>query len=88
MLELYDQIQEAVATVRDQWPTTPHAGLILGTGLGSLVEKIQVEASIDYDAIPHFPRSTALSHRGRLVCGCLGDLPVMAMEGRFHMYEG
>lgn len=88
MLELYDQIQEAVATVRDQWSATPHAGLILGTGLGSLVEKIQIEASIDYDAIPHFPRSTALSHRGRLVCGRLGNLPVMAMEGRFHMYEG
>lgn len=88
MLELYDQIQEAVATVRDQWSVTPHAGLILGTGLGSLVEKIQIEASIDYDAIPNFPRSTALSHRGRLVCGRLGDLPVMAMEGRFHMYEG
>ena len=88
MLELYDQIQEAVATVRDQWSPTPHAGLILGTGLGSLVEKIRIEASIDYDAIPHFPRSTALSHRGRLVCGRLGNLPVMAMEGRFHMYEG
>ena len=88
MLELYDQIQEAVATVRDQWSATPHAGLILGTGLGSLVEKIQIEASIDYDTIPHFPRSTALSHRGRLVCGRLGNLPVMAMEGRFHMYEG
>ena len=88
MLELYDQIQAAVAMVREQWSATPHAGVILGTGLGSLAEKIQIEASIDYDAIPHFPRSTALSHRGRLVCGRLGNLPVMAMEGRFHMYEG
>jgi purine-nucleoside phosphorylase len=88
MLDLYDQIQEAVETIRGQWPGQPHAGIILGTGLGSLVEKIQIEASIDYDAIPNFPRSTAESHRGRLVCGRLGGLPVMAMEGRFHMYEG
>lgn len=88
MLELYDHIQEAVAVIREKWSGTPHAGLILGTGLGSLVEKIDVQASFDYDDIPHFPQSTALSHRGRLVCGELGGLPVVAMEGRFHMYEG
>jgi purine-nucleoside phosphorylase len=63
-------------------------GIILGTGLGSLVENIEVEASLDYENIPHFPRSTTTSHRGRLVCGRLCGLPVMAMEGRFHMYEG
>lgn len=88
MLELYDQIQEAVAAVRQQWSLTPQAGIVLGTGLGSLVENIDVQASIDYDDIPHFPSSTVLSHRGRLVCGELHGLPVMAMEGRFHMYEG
>jgi purine-nucleoside phosphorylase len=88
MQELYGQIQEAVAAIRDQWLETPHAGIILGTGLGHLVENIDVAAAIDYEAIPHFPRSTAISHRGRLVCGRLEGLPVVAMEGRFHMYEG
>jgi len=88
MLELYDQIQEACAFIRKQWNHDPHAGIILGTGLGTLVEEIEVEAMIDYDQIPHFPRSTVISHSGRLVCGKLRGLPVMVMEGRFHMYEG
>lgn len=88
MLELFDQIEKAVATIRSQWDQQPHCGIILGTGLGGLVENIEVQASIDYEDIPHFPRSTALSHRGRLICGQLEGLPVMAMEGRFHMYEG
>ena len=88
MLELYDQIQEAVTAIRNQWDHTPHAGIILGTGLGGLIEQIEVQATLDYEDIPNFPRSTAISHRGRLVCGTLNGLPVMAMEGRFHMYEG
>ena len=66
----------------------PHAGIILGTGLGNLVEQIQVEVTLDYEEIPHFVNSTAVSHRGRLVCGLLRNVPVMVMEGRFHMYEG
>lgn len=85
---IYEKVQEAAAYIRSQWSSTPHAGIILGTGLGNLVEQISVEAAIDYEKIPHFPKSTAISHRGRLVCGKLGSLPVMAMEGRFHMYEG
>lgn len=88
MLELYDQIQDAVAFIRSKWDKTPHAGIILGTGLGSLAERIEIEAAIEYENIPHFPRSTAVSHRGRLVCGQLEGLPVLAMEGRFHQYEG
>jgi purine-nucleoside phosphorylase len=88
MLELYDKIQAAVAAIRSRWTTEPHAGIILGTGLGGLAQKIAVEAAFDYEAIPHFPRSTTPTHRGRLVCGRLQGLPVMAMEGRFHMYEG
>ena len=88
MLELFGQIEAAVTKIREAWSGRPHAGIILGTGLGGLVEQIQVEAAIDYETIPHFPRSTAISHRGRLVCGTLNGLPVMAMEGRFHMYEG
>ncbi len=88
MLDLFDKIQDSVAFIRSQWDATPHAGIILGTGLGPLVEKIDIAASIDYGDIPHFPKSTALSHKGRLVCGTLNGLPVMAMEGRLHMYEG
>jgi purine-nucleoside phosphorylase len=63
-------------------------GIILGTGLGDLVGHIDEAVAIDYEEIPNFPRSTAISHRGRLVCGTLEGVPVLAMEGRFHMYEG
>jgi purine-nucleoside phosphorylase len=88
MPQLFDQIQEAVARIRTDWDQRPLAGVILGTGLGGLVEQIQVQASLDYDQIPHFPRSTAVGHRGRLVCGLLDGVPLLAMDGRFHMYEG
>ena len=88
MLHLYDQINEAVAKIREVWQATPHAGIILGTGLGNFAENIQVEATLDYADIPHFPVSTVTSHRGRLVFGTLRGLPVMVMEGRFHLYEG
>lgn len=88
MLELYDHIQQACETIRSQFDSVPGVGVILGTGLGSLAEEIEVEAAIDYGDIPHFLSSTATSHRGRLVCGRLGGVPIVAMEGRFHMYEG
>jgi purine-nucleoside phosphorylase len=88
MLDLFDKIQESVQFIRSHWDEQPHAGIVLGTGLGSLVERIENAVSIDYESIPHFPKSTALSHRGRLVCGSLHGLPVLAMEGRLHMYEG
>jgi len=88
MLELYGQVEEAVAAIKAKWDKTPRAGIILGTGLGGMVDEIREEASLGYEEIPNFPKSTAVSHRGRLVCGTLNGLPVMAMEGRFHMYEG
>jgi purine-nucleoside phosphorylase len=88
MLDLYHKIQETMAAIRVRWSQTPRAGIILGTGLGSLAGQIEVEAEFEYESLPHFPRSTATSHRGRLVCGRLEGLPVMAMDGRFHMYEG
>lgn len=88
MLDLFDKIEESTAFLKSKWDKTPKAGIILGTGLGSLVEKIDVQASIDYEEIPNFLKSTATSHRGRLVCGELNGLPIMAMQGRFHMYEG
>lgn len=85
---LYEKVQQAVEKIHSVWKGTPHAGIILGTGLGGLTQHIQEEASLDYEEIPGFPKSTATSHRGRLVCGKLGPLSVVAMEGRLHMYEG
>ena len=88
MLHLAAQIDDAVAVIRRRWSADAHTGVILGTGLGSLAEQIEVVATFDYRDLPHFPRSTAISHAGRLVCGTLQGLPVAAMEGRFHAYEG
>ncbi len=88
MLDLHDKIEESCAAIRARWPRTPHAGIILGTGLKNFAEQLQIEVAIDYDDIPHFPAATATSHGNRLVCGTIGGLPVVAMEGRFHMYEG
>ena len=88
MLELAGQVRDAVAAIRAYWHDRPRVGMILGTGLGGLASQIDAAAAIDYDAIPNFPKATSLSHRGRLVCGVLNDVPVVAMEGRFHMYEG
>jgi purine-nucleoside phosphorylase len=66
----------------------PRAGVILGTGLGGVSERIEDPVRIDYESIPHFPKSTAISHAGQLVFGRLAGLPVVAMDGRFHAYEG
>ncbi|HYO24076.1 MAG TPA: purine-nucleoside phosphorylase [Lacipirellulaceae bacterium] len=88
MLELRAQIDAAVAAIREHWTDKPRAGIILGTGLGNVAEEIESPVAIEYESIPHFPRSTAASHRGRLVCGRLAGVPVVAMEGRFHQYEG
>ncbi len=85
---LYDQIQEAAAFIRGKWSGSPAVGVILGTGLGNLVEDIADETVIPYGSIPHFPHSTAPTHKGQLVCGTLGGKPVVAMAGRFHFYEG
>ncbi len=88
MLSLANQIEEATAAIRKKWSTQARAGIILGTGLGGLAEQIQVEATLPYEAIPHFPGSTSVGHAGRLVLGTLQGHPIAAMEGRFHAYEG
>jgi len=85
---LYDHIQEAAAAIRARWARTPRAGIILGTGLGRLAEEIGDPVTVEYAGIPHFPHSTVESHAGRLVCGTLSGKAVVAMEGRFHFYEG
>ena len=88
MHELALQIKQAVEVIRSHWVGAPHAGIILGTGLGSVAGQIEIEAKLDYAEIPHFPRSTAIGHAGQLVCGTLQGRTVVAMEGRFHAYEG
>ncbi|MHC5539551.1 purine-nucleoside phosphorylase [Singulisphaera rosea] len=84
----WDQVREASEAVRARWKGNARVGLVLGTGLGALAEEIAAEAVIPYPDIPHFPRSTVTSHRGQLVCGTLAGQSVVAMEGRFHLYEG
>ncbi len=81
-------LAEAVAVIRSGCQLKPHIGLILGTGLGQLADKIDVQHRIPYDQIPHFPVSTVESHRGELLLGRLQDLPVVCMKGRMHIYEG
>jgi len=79
---------EALQFIQAQVTTKPTIGIILGTGLGSLVNGMKIEASVDYDKIPHFPVSTVESHAGRLLFGTLGGKQVVCMQGRFHYYEG
>lgn len=87
-MELYDQIQEAKKLLQSRWNGQPTVGIILGTGLGGLADEIQNAVKVPYQDIPHFPVATVESHAGRLVCGTLAGKAVMAMEGRFHFYEG
>jgi len=88
MLHLASQVADAVTAIRGQWDPTARVGIILGTGLGGLADEIEAAVRIPYESIPHFPRSTAISHAGNLVCGRLAGVSVVAMEGRFHAYEG
>lgn len=88
MSELAAQIRQAADAVRSRWPQQAEVGIILGTGLGGLADEIHSELTLEYEAIPYFPRSTTVGHTGQLVCGRLADRSVVAMEGRFHAYEG
>lgn len=88
MTALYDQIMDAKTSIRQVWTKTPRIGIILGTGLGHVASEITDRVDLRYEAIPHFPRSTVQSHKGQLVCGQLAGHTVVAMEGRFHQYEG
>jgi purine-nucleoside phosphorylase len=85
---LYDQIQEALAFIRQKTDHKPATGIVLGTGLGRLVEDVVVSCAISYNEIPHFASSTVESHKGQLIFGDLEGKPVVVMAGRFHWYEG
>jgi purine-nucleoside phosphorylase len=84
----WENVQEAAGLIRSRWSGVPRVGIVLGTGLGALAREIETEAAIPYPEIPYFPRSTVESHRGQLVCGRLAGQTLIAMEGRFHLYEG
>jgi purine-nucleoside phosphorylase len=82
------QIEEAAAAIRTQAQSAPTVGVICGTGMGALAEKVEGKRVLPYDTIPHFPVSTVESHKGNLMLGTLGGKSVVVMQGRFHYYEG
>jgi purine-nucleoside phosphorylase len=87
-LHTLENVEEAASVVRERFAHPVDVAIILGTGLGRLAHEIEAEAAIEYSEIPNFPLSTVESHEGRLWCGTLGGKRVVAMQGRFHRYEG
>ncbi|HKP16456.1 MAG TPA: purine-nucleoside phosphorylase [Gemmatimonadaceae bacterium] len=81
-------VNAAAAVVRARFARVPDVAIVLGTGLGGLAREMDVEATVEYADIPGFPLSTVESHAGQLLCGTLGGKSVVAMQGRFHRYEG
>lgn len=88
MAELHEQLQDTTAFIKDQKIGAVDFGLILGSGLGELADEIENKIVIPYNEIPHFPMSTVVGHAGQLVYGDLSGKKVLAMQGRFHYYEG
>lgn len=82
------QVEEAVAFVSTRLPMQPQIGLILGTGLGDVAEAMTRATQLPYTDIPHYPASTVQSHAGRMLCGSWAGKPILAMQGRIHLYEG
>lgn len=85
---MWDKIQETAAYIKNKTNFTPEYGVILGSGLGSFTEDIKIEFTLPYSEIPNFPVSTVEGHQGALVFGKIGSKNVLAMQGRFHFYEG
>ncbi|MEN1679223.1 MAG: purine-nucleoside phosphorylase [Planctomycetota bacterium] len=88
MSSVVNPIQQAADRIRKTYHDVPAWGIVLGSGLGGLADEIEVAAEFAYADLPHFPTSTAAGHAGRLVFGELAGVPVVAMKGRFHLYEG
>ena len=88
MQELYESVQQSAHALREICDVPPVAALILGTGLGGVAERINVRQQIPFSEIPNFPESTVEGHKGNLLLGTLGDVRIVAMQGRFHHYEG
>ncbi len=87
-MQLKQKVDEAVAAIRRKTKIIPEFGIVLGTGLGGLAKAIRRDAAFSYETLPHFARATATGHKGDLIAGALEGRPVVAMEGRFHFYEG
>ncbi len=87
-MTLYDQVQEAAASIRARAALQPAIAIILGSGLGDLASDVRDATALPYSEIPHFLRSTVSGHAGRLLVGRLDTVPVVMMQGRFHSYEG
>jgi len=87
-VHLFEAAEDAARVIRGRFSARPDAAIILGTGLGRLAMEIENPVAIPYEDIPGFPASTVESHAGRLLCGTLGARTVIAMQGRFHRYEG
>lgn len=85
---MWERVQETVNYIQSVTNFTPEYGVILGSGLGSFTDDIQIEFSLPYSSIPNFPISTVEGHKGALVFGYIGEKKVVAMQGRFHFYEG
>ena len=85
---MLEKIQETAAYLKGKMHTSPETAIILGTGLGSLANEITEKYEIKYSDIPNFPVSTVEGHSGKLIFGKLGNKDIMAMQGRFHYYEG
>ena len=85
---MYQTIQETASWIKERMTTQPKTAIILGTGLGQLATEITDSYEIAYNEIPHFPVSTVEGHAGKLIFGKLGGVDIMAMQGRFHYYEG
>lgn len=85
---MWEQVQETVSFIQSKFSFTPEYGVILGSGLGNFTDDIQIEYSLPYSEIPNFPISTVQGHKGALVFGTIGPKKVVAMQGRFHYYEG
>jgi len=88
MSELLEKINESLKVIKEKSSQSFPIGIILGTGLGGLVKEIEIEHEINYENIPHFPLSTVESHSGKLILGKINGKNVVAMQGRFHYYEG
>ena len=88
MIGMFEKLEETVAYVRQRTDLRPTVGVILGSGLGQLVERMDDQVAIDYLDLPHFPAPTVAGHAGRMVIGRIGGVVVVAMQGRFHYYEG
>ncbi|MGB0175712.1 MAG: purine-nucleoside phosphorylase [Owenweeksia sp.] len=85
---MIQKLEEATAFLKRRGYDNPDVGVVLGTGLGKLIDKIEVEETINYKSIPHFPVATMEFHSGHLICGRVNGKKIVAMQGRFHFYEG